>query len=55
MTRTEIKAKADQYRKMACNSTSESDRATLLRKARNYYEDLGMTGMARFCERWMGR
>ena len=55
MSRDEIRAKADQYRKQAARAQTASDRAVLLRKARNYYADLEMTGMARWCEARMGR
>jgi hypothetical protein len=52
MTRTELKAKADGYRK-AAEAATPGERTALLRKARNYYEDAGLTGMARWCERHM--
>jgi hypothetical protein len=51
MSRTELKTKAEQYVRMAAKATAKSDRDVLLKKARNYYADLGLTGMVRWCER----
>jgi hypothetical protein len=54
MTRNELRAKADQYRTEAAKATTTSDRDVLLRKARNYYAELEMSGMVRWCERHIG-
>lgn len=53
MTRNEVKAAADRFRKDALKAASLSDRNILLRKARNYYQDSGYPGLARRCESWM--
>jgi hypothetical protein len=53
-TRETLVKKADAYRKMAEQAATASDRNVLLRKARNYYEDAELTGLARWCERHMG-
>lgn len=54
MTRTELETKAEGYRKLAAKATTESDRNVLLRKARDYYQEAGLTGMAAWCERFLG-
>jgi hypothetical protein len=54
MSRNELKKAADSYRDAAAKATTRNDRDVLLRKARNYYADLEMTGMVRWCERHMG-
>jgi hypothetical protein len=53
MTRDELLKKAEQYRKLAAKATP-GERTALLRKARNCYDDAGLGGMARMCERFMG-
>jgi hypothetical protein len=53
MTRTELKTKAEQYRKMAEKATTTSDRNVMLKKARNYYAELEMTGMVQWIERFL--
>lgn len=53
MSRKEIKAKAEGFRKAAETKTG-SDRAVLLRKARNYYAELEMSGMVKWCEKHIG-
>lgn len=55
MTTRELRTRADEFRKAAGAATTASDRAVLLRKARNYYEDAGRTGMARWCERFLAK
>jgi hypothetical protein len=51
MTTAELRAKAETYRKLAEKATAKSDRDVLLKKARNYYAELEMSGMVRWCER----
>lgn len=53
MTRTELKAAADRFVQMA-RTASEGMRTVYLRKARDRYEDLGLTGLAQWCEKHMG-
>ncbi len=52
MTRTELKAAADRFARLAAIAT-QGERQALLLKARNYYEDAGYTGLARRIERFM--
>ena len=56
MTKQELKAKAEEYRKLATQADQAGQlgmRTVYLKKARNYYEEAGLTGSARWCERWL--
>jgi hypothetical protein len=53
MTRTELKAKAEHYRKLAEKAPTVFDRDMLLRKALRYYSELEMSGMVQWCNRFL--
>lgn len=52
MTRTEIIRKANELRK-AAEKAEGNDRNVLLRKARNYFQEAGLDGMAGWCEKFI--
>jgi hypothetical protein len=53
-TRETLTKAAEKYRKAAAKATTTSDRNVLLRKARDYYAELEMSGMVQWCNRFLG-
>lgn len=53
MTKTELKQKAETYRTLVATTAIEGTRGKYLRRARNFYAELGVTRLVQWIDRFL--